>query len=161
MLSKSNGLYCGYVWEIRNKATLNLKSGGAVVAARSQVMEPSAVVNGELICVHQKRIMAYKKDSNTWNQLGHINGSEVYARPYSRFGFACESVGSSVYIIGGTRVYSQNRHRYNTPLNTVEICDLGDQAKLQSSPTSQLWWTLGADMSRGLGIVSASTVAWL
>ncbi|KAG0608262.1 hypothetical protein M758_8G092300 [Ceratodon purpureus] len=122
----------------------------------NKVMEPSAVVNGELICVHQKRIMAYNKDVNTWNQLGHINGGEVYARPYSRFGFACESVGRKLYIIGGTRVHSQNRNQYNTPLNTVEICDLGD-----AKQPSQLWWTLGADMSRSQGIMSASTVTWL
>uniref|UniRef100_A0A7I4CB54 F-box domain-containing protein n=1 Tax=Physcomitrium patens TaxID=3218 RepID=A0A7I4CB54_PHYPA len=86
-----------------------------------KVMEPSAVVNGELICVHQKRVMAYNKTLNSWSQLGHINGGEVYARSFSRFGFACESVGSNLYIIGGTREYSQNRHRYCSALNSVEV----------------------------------------
>lgn len=112
-----------------------------------QVMEPSTVVNGELVCMHQGRIMAYKKDSNTWNQLGHSCHSN------SRFGFACESVGSNLYIVGGAN--SKSFQRYNTPLNTVEICNLKD------SLPSQLWWTLGADMSPGQGIVSASTVAYL
>jgi hypothetical protein len=124
----------------------------------SKVMEPSAVTaTGELVCVHQKRIMAYQKELNTWTQLGHISGGEEYARPYSRFGFACESVGGSLYIIGGTREYSQNRYRYCTPLNTVEVCEL-DGAKQYSS---QLWWKLGADMGSGGGVISASLVSWL
>lgn len=108
------------------------------------------MVNGKLVCVHQRRIMLYKKEINAWHQRGSMNGG------YSRFGFACESVGSKLYIIGGTRVYSQNHHRYNTPVNTVEICDLGH---MKQSPS--LWWTLGADMRQGHGVVSASTVAWL
>ncbi|KAG0602021.1 hypothetical protein M758_11G155300 [Ceratodon purpureus] len=124
----------------------------------NKVMEPSTVTaNGELVCVHQKRIMAYKKDSNTWTQLGHISGGEEYARPCTRFGFACESVGSNLYIIGGTREYSQNRYRYCMPLNTVEVCEL-DWGKQYSS---QLGWKLGADMGKDGGVISASLVSWL
>lgn len=124
----------------------------------NKVMEPSAVTaNGELICVHQKRIMTYKRDSNTWTQLGHISGGEEYARSYSRFGFACESVGSTLYVIGGTREYAQNRYRCCTPLNTVEVCELGGGRQY----SSQLWWKMGADMGRGGGVISTSLVSWL
>lgn len=118
-----------------------------------QVLGPSATVNGELVCVHQRKIMAYNKDLNTWTQWGHISGGDVYSRPYSRFGFVCEGIGSSLYVIGGTREYMQHR-RYCTPLNTVEICNL-DGIKQQAS---QIWWKLGADMGHCRGTMSASTV---
>ena len=124
----------------------------------NKVMEPNTVTaNGDLICVHQKRIMAYKKDVNAWSQLGHIYGGEEYAQPYSRFGFACESVGSKLYIIGGTRESSHSRYRNCTPLNAVEVCDLAE-AKQYSS---QLSWKMGTDMSSGGGNISASVVSWL
>lgn len=124
-----------------------------------QVMEPSTVTaNGELICVHQKRIMAYNTQLNNWTQLGHVNGGEEYARPcYSRYGFACESVGNNLYIMGGIREHSQSRYRYSTPLNTLEACELGGEKQ----PSSQLRWKRGADMCHGGGIISASLVAWL
>lgn len=121
-------------------------------------MEPSAVTaNGELICVHQKRVMVYNTKLNNWAQLGYINGGEEYAQPYSRYGFACASVGSNLYIIGGIREYSQNRYRYCTSLNTVEACELGGEKQY----SSQLWWKLGAEMCQGGGVISASLVAWL
>lgn len=66
-----------------------------------KVMEFSVVVNGEFICVYQKRVMVYNKILNFWSQLGYINGGEVYVRFFLRFGFVCESVGSNLYIIGG------------------------------------------------------------
>lgn len=125
----------------------------------NKVMEPSAVTaNGELICIHQKRVMAYNTQMNDWTQLGHINGGEEYARPYSRYGFACESVGSNLYILGGIREYSQNRYRSCTPLSTVEACELGGESK---QSLSQLGWKLGADMCEGGGVISASLVTWL
>jgi len=121
-------------------------------------MEPSAVTaNGELICVHRKRVMVYNTQLNNWTQLGHINGGEEYARPCSRYGFACESVGSNLYIMGGIQEYSQNRYRSCTPLNTVEACELGGEKQY----SSQLRWKLGADMCHGSGVISASLVAWL
>lgn len=124
----------------------------------NKVMEPSTVTSeGELICIHQKRVMAYNKRLNTWMQRGHINGGEEYARPYSRYGSACESVGTQLYMIGGIREYSQNRYLYQTPLNTVEVCELGGK----EHASSHLWWKLGADMWQGGGVISASVVTWL
>lgn len=121
-----------------------------------QVIGPNTVVNGELVCVHQRKVMSYNKEMNSWNQLGHISGGEIYNRPFSRFGFACESVENNLYIIGGTRDYTSNRTHYCSQLNAIEICDLQSAKAI-----SQAWWKLGADMGQGKGIISASAVLWL
>jgi hypothetical protein len=123
-----------------------------------QVPGPNTVIGDELVFVHLSKLMAYNKDTNGWMHLGHVSGADVYNRPFSRFGFACESVHNNLYIIGGKWESWQNRSRFCVQtLNTVEVCDL----QISKSTSRLLGWRACASMVDGGGIITASAVLWL
>ncbi|CAM6048612.1 unnamed protein product [Sphagnum compactum] len=123
-----------------------------------KVPGPNTVIGGELVFVHLSKLMAYNKDTNGWMHLGHVSGADVYNRPFSRFGFACESVHNNLYIIGGKWESWQNRSRFCVQtLNTVEVCDL----QISKSTSRLLGWRACASMVDGGGIITASAVLWL
>ncbi|CAK9858870.1 unnamed protein product [Sphagnum jensenii] len=123
-----------------------------------KVPGPNTVIGGELVFVHLSKLMAYNKDTNTWMPVGHVSGADVYNRPFSRFGFACESVHNNLYIIGGKWESWQNRSRFCVQtLNTVEVCDL----QVSKNTSRFLGWRSCASMVDGGGIIAASAVLWL
>eukprot|EP00249_Psilotum_nudum_P013221 c24225_g1_i1 orf=173-1393(-) len=119
-----------------------------------KVPGPNTVYDGQLLFVHNGKLMLYDKDKNGWFHVGHIFGSAVYNQPFSEFGFACESIDGDVYIIGGRREYWHNHNRYCVqPLNSMNVCNLRSQRQ-----SKFLWWRNAADMGNTEGTILASTV---
>lgn len=116
-----------------------------------KVPGPNTVHCGRLLFVHESKIMVYDKDTNGWCHVGNLAGGDVYNRPLSRFGFACESLGEDLYIVGGRKIL---RHWQSLQyLNTVEVCKLLSQRAQKSTP-----WRMMADMGSNEGNVLASAV---
>lgn len=92
--------------------------------------------------------------------MGHVSGGDVYHRPFSRFGFACESLDGDLYILGGARESWQNRNRYHVQtLNTVEACS--NLSCRDVIAPLLLQWRQVADLGECGGTVLASAVLYL
>lgn len=117
-----------------------------------KVPGPSIVHCDKLLSAHQSKLMMYEDTANNWSHVGYLSGGDMFNNPFSRFGFACESIDDELYIIGGLRVSKQNRH-FVQLLNTTEVCKL----KFQGLSKYTLWQN-AANMGSNEGNVLASAV---
>eukprot|EP00250_Pteridium_aquilinum_P010162 c19186_g1_i5 orf=288-1184(+) len=120
-----------------------------------KVPGPGTVHCEKMIFAHQSKLMMYEDGTSDWYHVGYLSGGDMFNNPFSRFGFACESIDDELYIIGGLRVSKQNKH-FVQLLNTTEVCKL----KYQGLSKYTLWQS-GANMGSHEGNVLASAVMWL
>eukprot|EP01018_Ginkgo_biloba_P026742 Gb_38205 [translate_table: standard] len=120
---------------------------------------PSTIHKGQLLSVHYNKVMAYDIERNEWMHIGNVLGWDGSINPSrkTRYGFAFESLGNEVYIIGGTQVSWFNFKKSSMQdMNTVEVSNLQTQGSSKFLP----WWN-GANMDNTGGTILGSVVLYL